>query len=438
MTQASSVITSASGKRSWVGLILGLWLTGVFAASLYGKLEGEGYRAFGMTLLAASLLWPPVYFVLSRCRFVPTGFNTSTFAALGLFGLFCGLSSFGSHAPLESTGYTVLTILTSLVVLQFNANLDASGYETGLKTYAVLMAALVLGFAAYDYVPGGRLGSGKGILNPASFALVTMSVFVAAMAVRRSLVRIPILIAMGTVIFMTGARASAVAALFGLAVTLVLRRRTAGMRGWFLLLLCCAIGSAVAAYYADAVIRGSTEFFAIQDRNRGLASGASGRLETWGAAWGLFLSHPIFGVGFRAHEALLKINTSAHNGYLALLAEIGLIGFASALFLALTGVWNIWRRNQDPSQTYSYSVLLGLACGYLVLALFERYFINVGNPTSLLFLLAILSPSLSTGRPVPALPTEDSVLPPQMMPSGQLRWPLVPSRQPLSGQRAGI
>jgi O-antigen ligase len=382
-------------QKTWVGLALGLWLAGVFAASLFGRLDGELKHSFSMMILTASLMWPPIYFLLSRCRFVPSGVNAGTIVGLALFGLFCGMSSFISRAPMESTTYTAMTILTILIVLQFNANLDAARYETGLKTYAIVMAALVLGFSAYDYVPGTRLGKGKDVLNPASLALVTMSVFISAMAVRRALFRIPLLVSMASVIFLTGARASAVAALFGFSVTLLFRRRAAGVKGLVLLAVCVAVGGALALYYADTVIRGASEFFAIQDRHRGLESGGSGRLATWKATWDLFLSHPALGVGFRAHEQLLKINSSAHNGYLALLAEIGMIGFAAALYVVLSGMWRTWRRAQDPTQAYTYSVLLGLGSGYFILAVFERYFINVGNPTSLLFLLAVLTPSLA-------------------------------------------
>ncbi len=420
-------------KRTWVGIVLGLWLTGLFAGSLFGRMEGRMNSTFEIIMLA-SLLWPAGYFLLSRCRFVPNGFTSGAIAGLVVFGLFCGLSSFGSRAALESINYTVLTLLTILVVLQFNSNLDAAHYETGLKSYAVLMTALVLGFAAYDYVPGSRLGGGKGSLNPASFALVTMSVLIAAMAIRRAIVRVPILVAMGTVIFLTGARASAVAALFGLAVTMVSRRRIAGARGYTLLACCVVVGAALTAYYGDVVIRGLTGFFAIDDRHRGLESGGSGRLETWNAAWNLFLSHPFLGVGFRAHETFLKMNTSAHNGYLALLAEIGLIGFAAALYFTLTGMWRIWRRSQDPTQTYSYSVLLGLACGYFVLAVFERYYINVGNPTSLLFLLSILCPSLSPSKSVPAVHSEQAI-DQDVIEAEQTDWSPVYPNTSLSGDR---
>jgi O-antigen ligase len=380
--------------RTWVGLVLSLWLAGVFVGSLFGNVEGRKNHTYEAIMLA-SLLWPSGYFLFSRNRFVPEGFGSATIIAIALFGLFCGLSSFVSHAPLESVQYTVLTILTMLVVLQFNTNLDAAQYETGMRCYAVLGSLLVVGFALYDYVPGVRLGGGKGTLNPAAFALMTVSVFVTAMMIRRAIVRIPILVAMGAVIYMTGARASAVAALIGLGVTLFARRRIAGTDGYVVLFFCVIVGGSLAAYFGDVVLRGASDFFAIQDRHRGLESGGSGRLDTWKATWNLFLTHPLLGVGFRAHEAVLKVNTSAHNGYLALLAEIGAIGFAAVTFLTFSGLRNIWRRSEDPSQTFSYSVLLGLACGYFVLAMFERYFINSGNPTSLLFLLSILGPAFS-------------------------------------------
>ncbi len=381
-------------NKTWVGLMLGLWLAGVFAGSLFGGVEGRRNHIYEAIMLM-SLLWPVGYFAFSRNRFVPGGFSPGTIGGLTLFGLFCALSSFVSRAPLESAQYTVLTFLTIMVVLQFNTNLDAIHYETGLKVYAVLGSILVCGFALYDYVPGVRLGGGKGVLNPAAFALTPASVFMAAMMFRRAIIRIPILVAMGVVIYLTGARASAVAALIGLGATLYARRRIAGADGYMVLFFCLFAGGGVVAYYGDAVLRGASDFFAIQDRHRGLESGGSGRLETWKITWDLFLAHPILGVGFRAHEAALKINTSAHNGYLALLAEIGVIGFAAICFATLAGLRNIWRRNQDPPETFSYSVLFGLACGYCVLAVFERYFINAGNPTSLLFLLGILSSSYS-------------------------------------------
>src|SRR5574342_27186 len=52
-------------KRTLVGFVLGLWLTGVFAGSLFGRIEGGTNRTFEMIMLA-SLLGPSGYFLLSR------------------------------------------------------------------------------------------------------------------------------------------------------------------------------------------------------------------------------------------------------------------------------------------------------------------------------------------------------------------------------------
>ncbi|HBH80169.1 MAG TPA: hypothetical protein DDY39_10115, partial [Nitrospira sp.] len=95
--------------RTWIGLVLGLWLTGVFAGSLFGRMEGRKSHLYEIIMLG-SLLWPVGYFLLSRCRFIPAGFSPGTIAGLAVFGIFCGFSALVSRAPLESTQYTALTI----------------------------------------------------------------------------------------------------------------------------------------------------------------------------------------------------------------------------------------------------------------------------------------------------------------------------------------
>src|SRR5262245_28272347 len=382
--------------QSWVGVVLAIWLTGVFMISLLGKLDTETGRSFGMELLAGALVWPLAYFAVSRNRFVPYFPPIGASLALATFVVFCGLSSIVSRAGYESIGYTALTAVTFWIVLQFNTNLTTEQVERGLKLYAGLMAVLLVGFAVYYYVPGSRLGLGKSVLNPNAVALVAMSPFLAAMAIRLLPLRLVVMGVLGTVIVLTGSRAAAVASLAGVLVVYMVRLRQSGTRGLGAALVCLLIGMPIAAYCFDPLIRAVDQFFVIHDRYRGLESGASGRFETWAVVWDLFLSNPVIGVGFRAHESLLKVNTSAHNGYLALLAEIGLVGFAGALYLTLSGLHRAWRRMKMQSENHTMSVLVGFSCGFFALAMFERYFINVGNPTSLLFLLSILSPAVTS------------------------------------------
>ncbi len=374
------------------GVILGLWLAGVFGASLFGRLESTGSVTAYLAILTAAVLWPLGYFMVSRRRFMPDRLPFGAGFALILFFAIGDLSTFGSPVIYRSIGYLVLTAAGMWLAWQFNSNLDPKQYEVGLKTFAIVMTAMVLAFAAYDFVPGARLGNGKEILNPNTLALVTMSVLLSTMAFRSILLRLLLMAPLAGVMFLTGSRAAAVAALVGLAVIVLVRLRVSQGRVILLGLLCVAVAIAIGIVYAGSVSKGFDEFFALRDPERGLESGLSGRFLAWQATWSMFVDHPILGVGFRAHEHILQVGSSSHNGYLAILSEIGVIGFGCILYLVVSGTLSLWRRVKDRAATFSYSILFGLCCGYLLLALFERYLINIGNPTSLLFLLSIMMP----------------------------------------------
>jgi O-antigen ligase len=385
--------------RSRVGLVLGLWLSGVFAASLGGWLEAGHERTPSMVLLGVAVVWPLLYFAMGRCSFFPRSMPLAATGGLILFGMASALSSFMSPVALLSTGYVVLTLAGIWLALQFNSNLDADQYEWGLKVFAVLMTGLLAGFAWYDYVPGTRLGNGKDVLNPNTIALVSTSVVLAAMSIKTLVLRLMVMGPVAGIIVLTSSRAAAVAAVVGLGLVVWLRLR-ANRRPVLLLAgiaLLLAVGVTIA--YGDVLYKTADRFYALSTADRGINSGASGRVTAWKGTWELFVRNPVLGVGFRAHEHLLKADTSAHNGYLATLAEVGMLGFLGVVYLVVRGLYVLWADSREPEWGFSQSILFGLCVGYLLLAVFERYLINVGNPTSLLFLLSIMRPE-AIERPV--------------------------------------
>jgi O-antigen ligase len=394
--------TATPLRGTHVGLVLGLWLTGVFAASLGGWLDAGHDGMTSMVLLATAVVWPLSYFALGRCHFVPQSMSPAATGGLALFGMAAALSSIMSPVALLSTGYVVLTLAGIWLALQFNSNLDADQYEWGLKIFAVLTAILLVGFAWYDHVPGTRLGNGKNVLNPNTIGLVSVSVFLAAMSFRTWVLRLTVMGAIAGIIVLTSSRAAAVAAMVGLAMIVWLRLRAS--RQPVLLLagigLILAVGVTIA--YGDVMYRVLDRFYALSTADRGISSGASGRVTAWKWTWELFVHNPVLGVGFRAHEYLLKADSSAHNGYLATLAEVGLLGFLGILFLVVRGLHLLWVGSREPESGFSQSILFGLCVGYLLLAVFERYLINVGNPTSLLFLVSIMRPGAMEGPVIEA------------------------------------
>jgi O-antigen ligase len=128
----------------------------------------------------------------------------------------------------------------------------------------------------------------------------------------------------------------------------------------------------------------------LNDRYRGLGTGFTGRVGAWEEALDLFRENPVFGVGFRMHERYMTAASSAHNGYLSLLAETGAVG--ALLFLVFTGylLWRLFRRAAagEPIAVVGFSFVTG----YLFIAAFERLFLNMGNPTSVLAWMFLMLP----------------------------------------------
>ncbi len=379
------------------GYVLGIWLAGVFATSALARIYLRQVD-FLDSLLAAAGLWPVIYFTFSRNRFIPRNISTDVKVALALFLTFAGASIFVSPIPLTSVSYYFLTLGALFLALQFNSSLTPAQYETGFKLYAFCAMVALVAFAAYDYVPGIRLGNGKGILNPNSIGLVSMSAITAALAIRRSWLRISIMAPTVLVLILTDSRSAALATLASVLIALFIRTRAGSSRRLIAVFVWSAVIGVIAALNVGTIVHHIESFFAVHNRYRGLGTGATGRFEAWSATWSLFLSHPIIGVGFRASEHYNLVQSSAHNGYIAMFAEIGLFGTLAVFYVVTAGIRNLLRQSKQAETMWSRTILLGICVGYLIVAVFERYLLNMGNPTSLVFLLGIMQQKIMDAR----------------------------------------
>ena len=97
----------------------------------------------------------------------------------------------------------------------------------------------------------------------------------------------------------------------------------------------------------------------------------------------MFLQNWLFGVGFRQHERYMFLNQSTHNGYLAVLAEVGIIGAVPLFYFVIKGIKLLAENAKERKLEISFVI------SYLIVCIFERYYINIGNPVSLLFVYFI-------------------------------------------------
>ncbi|MGN6367286.1 MAG: O-antigen ligase family protein [Phycisphaerae bacterium] len=176
------------------------------------------------------------------------------------------------------------------------------------------------------------------------------------------------------------------------------------------------IFTAIMAFFLSAVVNfGETgseisKVFSLSDKYRSIDSG-TGRFAGWAIiVRDLWLPHPLFGIGpsnaEMEIEALAGI-PGAHNGILRNLVEGGL---ATALPLILW-VMVAFKRGWKLRHTERGTILLALLVGGFVESGAETMFFSLGNPGSLLFILAACALLIDDPTDFPEAPEQHTQYP---------------------------
>jgi len=128
-----------------------------------------------------------------------------------------------------------------------------------------------------------------------------------------------------------------------------------------------------------------THVLMLDDSNRGVDSGGSGRSDLWAAAYNLWLTHPVFGVGFKGHTQFMPDNMLAHNAFLGLLADNGLVGLVGYMLLSIGACVCLLRRGFKGVTMFGYRA--AILFPYFVYGMVESRAFSFGNTYSVLFLL---------------------------------------------------
>jgi hypothetical protein len=105
------------------------------------------------------------------------------------------------------------------------------------------------------------------------------------------------------------------------------------------------------------------------------------RFARWQIAMQIFKSSPIFGIGINqylvfAKNAGIKYSADAHNGFLLILSEQGLLIFIPFIILLVFMFQTLWRASRNFSDKYQIwsAFVLGSLCAQIVINLFNSYF----------------------------------------------------------------
>jgi len=254
---------------------------------------------------------------------------------------------------------------------------------------AALIAFAIIGsiFVVYVLFTGARI-QGRltfGIGHPNFLGLVCFGVLCCSLAVPSALVRYALVTLNMIIIVEAEARSCLLASAISIAAHALLtgahkiRRSTSSA---VIALMVVAVGLALGAVFYDEISNSISAVLFLNDRYRGFGTGFTGRTDAWQEAFQLFLANPVFGVGFRTHEQYMTVRSSAHNGYLSVLAETGAFGLSCAVALIGVCLYRLFRMAKAGDSTAT--VGISFALGYLFVAMFERLLVNFGSAPSVL------------------------------------------------------
>jgi putative inorganic carbon (HCO3(-)) transporter len=294
--------------------------------------------------------------------------------------------SAGLEVVLRYAGFLVVLLVVA-DVLRAGLEVDRVARVYVLACAAAAVCGLLTFGAGLDRRVGGPIG------DPNDFAFFLLPAVAMGLAVRTTVVRrwpwdlatlLIVVAVLGTL--SRGALLGLVAmAVLALAARMVRLRTAFGMGvvvGAVLLVVAVAVPGMVSTSIEQKGV--------VADQN------VSERLELWSAAARMTLEHPVLGMGPGAfslhHDEYTGLPDDighnldvAHNTWLEITSELGLVGLAAFLAILVTAwatAWSAWRRRADPHAAAVVVALVGAAVAATFVT--EQYYL----PLWLLFALA--------------------------------------------------
>ena len=270
----------------------------------------------------------------------------------------------------------------SLAALNAADDADESRIRAMLGAFAVVQTLLMVWVVADGNFLWGRL---MGRVGPNFWGATAFYTLFPALILRPRWLKAAVIVWAVVILYLSQNRSSMVAAAAGFLVVFVLAYLNANPAKRARLAWMALFGGAALVLLSPLL---AEKILLLEDPRRGLDSGGTGRVAAWGQAWTVFVQHPWLGVGYRHHEHYISAASSAHNAYLATLADMGVIGFGAYLLLLVLGlaggVANSLRSKSPVDLAFT-----GFVAGYAVQGMLEKRALNFGNAGSILFIFAI-------------------------------------------------
>ncbi|MGH1330189.1 MAG: O-antigen ligase family protein [Paracoccaceae bacterium] len=308
----------------------------------------------------------------------------------GLLLIFFGLTLLGTLSRgLTSPAINATALLTLAYSLRIMSHsprfFKAAIFASIACTAFLILAQILLGPPISRYLGGIH----PNIYSASAIAAVSLALFAP-----RPFFEATTAIALACALLVSSRYGVVCVALIYVLFTLFNLSTTGPLRIAFILFLCTAL-------LIDLIANGATSYIGaameLSDRSRGVGSGLSGRDKHWAAFLPQFSNHPYLGFGFRNRAAFL----GAHNGYLNVLLENGILGAGLLL------IYYLIRLKELLIEAFSYRLngargrILSAMLAILFAAMLQPQLFSFGDAFGLLSLtLLFLRPGLESAEPI--------------------------------------
>lgn len=337
----------------------------IFAFFLYiSFINGAGYFQETKACLYTLLIFLGTFWFLEACRKNSSFYRTDLDIPLILFGITTGVSAFGLVCLYASRDALLLIFSYSLIFWLVANNIKLKWEVTSLLAIFVLCGTLLSSYGIFQYVAGFKMLSKyvaeRGLsldipsrvfsifISPnhlAGFLCMLIPVaFVLLLNAKDKWQKVALLIAgvvMITCLFLTFSRGGwlcfmVVVAILVVGIPKTQRRKGAAnllLLGMFALIFCLTVITMTEMYSPE------TALYPGLTKEAGVTS-AQGRFHLWKGTLRMIKEFPLLGTGIGTYACIYSVyqhggiySKHAHNTYLELFAETGVLGFA--LFLAI-------------------------------------------------------------------------------------------------------
>jgi O-antigen ligase len=394
----------------WLGsLIVNYWWRQQWNWTLDFYEQGINVRnhyliGFAIAVVAHLTLGPQAWFAAPfRVFSSPTG---------KLFTIFCLwvflVSPFS--ASMNSSGMYALATWLVFVLAHLYWSSDYAVVRRVLVFSGIVMFAWLFALVLHLGLSNG-FGHGIGGINRNTTAAVGMAAMICCVLSANRTIRWGGVGCCALFALMVNSRGTMLALGVFLAVYYTLHKGTlrAGWRAALVLFL-VAVALLVSTFAQQFLFE---DVMRLNDPNRGLGTGLTGRVDTWKRGIEIFWKSPLIGHGFRAYLGSKEgFALTAHGGYVMLLIETGLIG---TLLAVATVVLEAVRRMNRARQFRNAPVaawpgidrqeslrLNAVACATMVNMLtywvYEPLYLNLGTVMSVVFFLMLAAPEFVADR----------------------------------------